>query len=573
MIDQSDTNRIRQEIEDGNLILAYDQLRARLASNHADERTRYLYVLTLARMGLTERALEAYDTHQVSQIPSTEAQAIHPRLLKDRALAKTGTERSTALREAAEAYFRVYAQSGSLFPAINAASLFALAGEADRAMLLARKIIAAKLPDHPGYYDLATLAEAQAILGQADAARAALQEASLQPGAGTGARAVTARQIDLILAHHGLDASARAATLSPLSAGRAVWICSELERPNASGEITLRSEIQAVLMSSPVAAAFGSLNSVTDLIAAEVVLLADIPLFLFLPAPAEDVAERLSDIAQTDLTDLVRRCLAGCTEQHVVNDAFHGDTPLGNALSRRLAWGKALAYGARNLCQAHRLEIIAKGQENAQSAAHLAGSATTLHVEPAPPLSPPNPAPAAPTRREVSMLFADFAGFSALPDRFLPQLVAHASGALAEVLEEIGHTHLFSNTWGDAFFAVLPETGQAVHVAQSLLARIEADPIRDLIKGLRISLHHGLAMEIFDPVLGSSNYFGREVSRAARIEPVTPPGCIYASEAFVLADASAGDPSARFEYVGQIALPKQFGTERLYLVVEPPAPV
>lgn len=164
------------------------------------------------------------------------------------------------------------------------------------------------------------------------------------------------------------------------------------------------------------------------------------------------------------------------------------------------------------------------------------------------------------------MLFADFAGFSSLPDAVLPGLVDHALSAFSEVLSAENDSVLFCNTWGDACFAVFETTVSARNVALMLLERLDQSDLRDMVQGLRISLHHGLAMEMFDPVLDKTNYFGREVSRAARIEPVTPPGCIYASEAFVLSDIAVSSSMGGYEYVGRVPLPKKFGDERLYLV-------
>ena len=35
-----------------------------------------------------------------------------------------------------------------------------------------------------------------------------------------------------------------------------------------------------------------------------------------------------------------------------------------------------------------------------------------------------------------------------------------------------------------------------------------------------------------DPIIGKMNYYGSHVNRAARIEPVTIPGCAFLSEQF-----------------------------------------
>ena len=59
---------------------------------------------------------------------------------------------------------------------------------------------------------------------------------------------------------------------------------------------------------------------------------------------------------------------------------------------------------------------------------------------------------------------------------------------------------------------------------------------------VRIGLHAGPAIRMIDPVTGQLNFMGSNVSRAARIEPVTPPGQVYCSEPFAaLAEAEIGE--------------------------------
>ena len=68
----------------------------------------------------------------------------------------------------------------------------------------------------------------------------------------------------------------------------------------------------------------------------------------------------------------------------------------------------------------------------------------------------------------------------------------------------------------------------------------------------------------FDPIMGRDNYFGSSVTKAARIEPVTPPGMVYASEAFAATLAASGAHDYSPEYVGRLALAKGYGESRIY---------
>ena len=81
---------------------------------------------------------------------------------------------------------------------------------------------------------------------------------------------------------------------------------------------------------------------------------------------------------------------------------------------------------------------------------------------------------------------------------------------------------------------------------------------------LRIGLHTGPVFKGIDPIIDRLNYFGSQVTRAARIEPVTIPGCAFVSEQFAaLLAVEAGD-SFVCEYVGVEKLAKGYGACALY---------
>jgi class 3 adenylate cyclase len=68
----------------------------------------------------------------------------------------------------------------------------------------------------------------------------------------------------------------------------------------------------------------------------------------------------------------------------------------------------------------------------------------------------------------------------------------------------------------------------------------------------------------YDPIVKRDGYFGSSVTRTARIEPVTPPGLVYASEAFAATLAASGAAGCALEYVGMLALAKGYGESRIY---------
>jgi class 3 adenylate cyclase len=83
---------------------------------------------------------------------------------------------------------------------------------------------------------------------------------------------------------------------------------------------------------------------------------------------------------------------------------------------------------------------------------------------------------------------------------------------------------------------------------------------------LRIALHAAPVYEFTDPVTGKRSYSGTHVSRAARIEPITPPGQVYASEPFAAMAAAHRVTLFDFDYAGLTPMAKGYGTFPTYHV-------
>ncbi len=83
---------------------------------------------------------------------------------------------------------------------------------------------------------------------------------------------------------------------------------------------------------------------------------------------------------------------------------------------------------------------------------------------------------------------------------------------------------------------------------------------------LRIALHAGPVYSCVNPVSGQPDTIGTNVSRAARIEPITPPGQVYASESFAALAAAERIDDFTCDYVRQTSLAKAYGTFPTYHV-------
>lgn len=174
------------------------------------------------------------------------------------------------------------------------------------------------------------------------------------------------------------------------------------------------------------------------------------------------------------------------------------------------------------------------------------------------------------SRKVMALLFADVVKYSKLTEDQIPRYVEHFLGAVAELEAKSGYLPLVKNTWGDALYYVFPSLTDAGNFALDLCDRIQQ--INWLEKGLpenlnlRISLHAGPVYEYVNPVTHDTSYIGTHVSYAARIEPITPPGKVYSSQAFAALACSIGVQNFTCDYVGQIPFAKGYGTFPTYHV-------
>jgi class 3 adenylate cyclase/tetratricopeptide (TPR) repeat protein len=174
------------------------------------------------------------------------------------------------------------------------------------------------------------------------------------------------------------------------------------------------------------------------------------------------------------------------------------------------------------------------------------------------------------SRTLVSVVFADVVGFSKLLEPQIAPYVKNFLGGVRELLNRYKDEMTFVNTWGDAIFAVFDSVEKVGEFALDLRSFVRdthwADKALPESLSIRIGLHAAPASALFDPVLGKINYFGQHISQAARIEPITPPGEVYASESFAALSASEGVDTFVCEYVGRVPLAKAFGTYPLFHV-------
>jgi class 3 adenylate cyclase len=174
------------------------------------------------------------------------------------------------------------------------------------------------------------------------------------------------------------------------------------------------------------------------------------------------------------------------------------------------------------------------------------------------------------TPKIMSLLFADALHFSKLTEEQIPLFLNHFLGLIAGLLNRTSHQPVMRNTWGDGLFMVFETVREAGELALELCDLINKTKWEEMALpnelSLRIALHSGPVFECIDPVSEKLNFFGSHVSRAARMEPITPPGQVYASQGFAALSAAHGVQDFVCDYVGQVPQAKGYGTFPTYHV-------
>ncbi len=550
-------------------------------------------MLALARTGSTAEAARQFAALRLSEIDSEDTASLAARLQKDVALAAEGEERRRLAALASTSYSTIAARTGGYYPAINAATMALVAGERQGAVELARTALQlVSMADASSYYPAATEAEACLLLGEVAAARSALQRAAGAHGGDYGAMASTRRQLRLVCSLLGLDDELLTELAGPIVAhycGHRMAAATERGRFAAEQETGAATCIAEVLDRNPVGVAYGSLASGGDILWAEALLARDAELHVVLPFCEQDFLGVSVAPAGLAWVRRFRSCLAAASSvTYVTDDAFLGDeslfaycagTAMGLALlrarfldaeARQLAlWdGEPAAEEVGTAADVERWRATGRPARVVRPDGSSADSTATVG------LAAKRPRDAGAVQRVVrAMLIGDIRGYSALSDTQL--LVFHSCilGTVAEVFSTHDAELEFVNTWGDAVFAVLGTAGAAARCALELQERfalidLEAAGLPAQL-ALRLSGHVGPVFPIVDPVLGRPAFIGSHVSRTARIEPVTPPGAVYVTEAFAADLELCGVSDVRCDYVGHLPTAKNYGKLRMYRIRRP----
>lgn len=544
---------------------------------------RFQEVLALARTASISEAAEKYADYGFDRHPGLEMRALHARLLKDAALGAAGGQRGPGLIRARDAYLAIFRDMGDTYTGINAATLSVLAGAVEQGEDLAREVLS-RLPRAADFWALVTEAEALLILGRQTEAKEILADAVWQDP-GLADLAATLRQLRMLVKALGLDPDVLSGLIPPPVAHFTGHRISAPGCPGgrvaAEAEAALAARIGAAIDTVRPATMFGALACGADILFAEAALERGLDLRLVLPFDPEVFCDSSVRSGGPSWVARYRAVLAQCAKLDRVEVLDTRATPVVDAqafgFAARIAMGRA-ALLARTI-EARVVQIAAWDGRPADGPAGTGadvvgwrGTGRRCHVIDVSDLGAdfgfaPHAEPG-PARVERTLVFGDIKGYCRIHDSALPNFVEAVFGAIRAELDREAAALDYANTWGDAIFAVFTDVGAAARFSLAVQARIAAldRPALGLPGdlSLRIGLHAGVVWALTDPVTGVRNFFGDAVNRAARIEPVTREGLLFASEHAAALLELVPDRAIRAEYVGRVETAKLHGLHPLY---------
>lgn len=561
----------------GELLMAFDLAERALEERPDDLWLKHRAVLALARAGSTGEAARHFEAYGLGGVEDEDVAALEARIAKDQAVAAGG-----GFGRAARLYEAIFRRTGGYYTAVNAATMCMLDGQAARAAELALEARTALRQSGDNlYYAAATDVEVALILGERELAEETLVLARELNAGDYSALATTRRQLRLLIAATGDPEE----LLDPLSGPGVLHYCGHRiggARFPFADEPWVAARIAAELEHLSPGFGYGSLANGADILFAEELVRRGAELHVVVPfARDEFVRASVADGGEAWVARF-EDCMAAATSiTYATDDAFLGEDVLFRYASE-LAMGMALQRASWLDAPATQLAVWDGSPPD-----RLAGTAVDAQTwatlgRPASFIRPPNgrlppkdgaSAVAASEQRVVrSLLFADVRGFSKLTDEQLPRFNNVILSALGEVLDEYGDLVDYRNTWGDALYVVLQDPEAAAACAVGLLATVARIDLEGnglpAHLALRLGAHIGPVFPTSDPVVGGKAFMGSHVSRTARIEPVTPPGTAYVTDAFAAALALR-QSAYRCDYVGHMPAAKGYGRLRMYSLRAP----
>ena len=324
-----------------------------LARNPQDRQAQHKAVLSLARLGATDLAMQEYARFGLDgEQDDEDVLALRGRLFKD--VFRHGPDRSKdeAARLSADAYLAAFERTGGTYSGINAATMMRLAS-VDPAPVedLAREVLRKLEAQTPGnrserYFSPATRAEAHLLLGDEDRARMWLSRAMDSDPLHYTAHAATLGQFRLIgrAMDRDLDWLEDHAPPRPVAYSGHIW-----NDGSDDDADRMQTEMSDLIQAHDLGFAYGALAAGADIVFAEACLAEGVALHVRLPQPVEAFIETSVRPSGSDWQARFEACLSEAASLFVLTQhcAAASEEELNEArrLCAEVAMGQAILRG------------------------------------------------------------------------------------------------------------------------------------------------------------------------------------------------------------------------------------
>jgi len=589
---------VRRALSAGEFLMAYDAACAAVSEFHPDDDwLKQRMALALAQMGSATRAQAILTPLAAKDPPNRETLSILGRTYKDQWCSNPSNEQ--CLRQSFDCYNRAFEiEPPDFYPGINAATVAFLLGETEKAHGLARRVLEICQAQPEDYWRDATIAETLVILGDLDGAKKAYRTAVGAARDNLHALSSTRKQARVLSRHlqgradffddcfpvpklvifsgHMIDAPDRRVPRFP---------------PEKEEEIRELLEKQLEVMNAGIG--FASAACGSDILFLETMLARGGTIHIVLPWPADEFVKTSVDLdGKGTWNKRFEAVLARAASIRVLGQLYMPGSAIGfeycnlavNGLARVFARSLDLgitplavwdgfvggAGGTGSFVRYWRSQKVpVRIVPIATQAPSMLVDSQTSETDDADPGDEFEIWVRASGRQEIkAIMFADVVGYSKLPETVIPKYVAQFNQRVSRLIAESSSSPINVNTWGDGLFFVFSGAEDAGRFGLDLRDLVVKTDWIDLglphNLSIRIAVHAGPVYVNFDPIVRQMTFTGAHVSRAARIEPITHVGEVFASEEFAALAAASQSKGFACDLVGTTALAKSYGLFRIY---------
>ncbi len=594
----------------GQTMFAYDVLEEGLRHFPGNLRLTQLFGLSLIKCGYLLKARDLLSNLVKEGHLDEETLGILGRVYKEMWLISSGgAPEHSYLNRSRNLYLKAFTSTRGNYSGINAASLSLIMGDTGTARKLARMVInicngsLKQAENKRDYWLIATLGEAFTLLGKQNEAGRYYALARKTAGKNYAGLASTKRQLKLLSRYTEVEEEVLAALkIPPVLAFTGHMLDAPTRRRPRFPVVSVprvKEQIERLLHRLQASIGYSSAACGSDVLFLECLQARGGESNVILPFDREDFYQTSVDFAGEEWMHRADRALARAYQVSQANRGRYGGDDLLFAYANTIIMGQAILRSQLLETEPHLIAVwdgnrngtVGGTSEFVEIWESLGFPLTAIDSRSGELVDLPRGRSRYVARRRppvgtrgargrfrrrsgevgreiVAILFADLVGFSRLEEEQFPRYIKGFLGTLSSRLRKSNYKPIYKNIWGDAICFVFEDLLSAAEYAMDL---------RDMVRetdwealglprnlNIRIGLHAGPVYFAQEPVLKRLNFFGSHVNQAARIEPITSPGNVYASEqfaAFLLANRS--NP-LECKYVGVIVLPKEFGSYPIY---------